>query len=51
MLPRMSKHYLAVVIGAVHYTLLLIFLKYPRNDRLCNNSDTAIIHHNCADCV
>lgn len=51
MLPGVCKNSFSIVIRAIDDTLLLIFLQYPRNYRLSDNTDTTIIHHSCPECV
>lgn len=50
-LPWMCKNSFSIVIGAINYSLLLMFLQYTRNYCLSNDTDAAIIHHSCSECV
>lgn len=50
-LPWVCKNSFSIVIRAIDNTLLLIFLQYPRNDRLSNDTDATIIYHSCPKCV
>lgn len=51
LLPRMCKNSFSIVIGAINYSLLLVFLQNTRNYCLSNNTDAPIIHHSCPKCV
>lgn len=50
-LPGVCTNSFSIIVRAIDYILLLVFLQYPRNDRLSDNTDATIIHHSSPKCV